>query len=219
MSFAESLVRKFHDRFTKATTHAFTTELCKGTLSDDRLLVYLFQDLRFFQFGLRLTCKTASLCDDDAVQIKLSKQIGFFANDENDYFQICIDQLSKNLEKEQLEKIKNVKVHAADRYVEYLRYLLEGNHTYPVLITATYLMEEVYLKWAQDAIDNKIIPHDLEWKYKEWIDLHSGPIFTPWVELLRSEVDRVGDESVERVFKEMCDLEYEFFDGCYNYAK
>lgn len=212
-TFSQYLLDKYSDIFTKATTHSFTTELCKGTLPDDKLLLYLIQDLKFFQVGIRLTCKLASLCDSDPEQITLAKQIGFFANDENDYFQICIKQLSEHTKIDQSILLPQV-----ETYVAYLRNLLvSNNYSYKQLVTAHYLMEEVYLKWADDAIDQGIIPANIEWKHKEWIDLHSGEGFSTWVKFLKDEVDRVGDETCEQIFVDMCKLEFEFFDACYNY--
>lgn len=220
MSFSDQLKSKYQDLFEKATNHVFTTELCNGTLSDDKLLVYLIQDLKFFQVGIRLTCKAASMCDDDKSQIKLAKQIGFFANNENDYFNICIDQLSKQFDKQQLEYFNSLQFEQVDRYINSLKHLLTAQEiTYKQIITATYLMEAVYLQWANDAIKAKTIPADLPWKYKEWIDLHSGELFSNWTEFLKLEVDRVADESVEAVFAEFCELEFEFFDKCYYYNK
>jgi thiaminase len=218
MSFAEYLKTKYSADFKKATTHAFTTELCKGTLPDDKLLVYLIQDLKFFQVGIRLTCRAASLCDDNESQIKLAKQIGFFANDENDYFEICIKQLSEKFDADKLQYFNSLELPEVKHYIDSLRRLLEDpDATYRQIITATYLMEAVYLQWADDAINLGIIPANIEWKHKEWIDLHSGEGFSAWTEFLKQEVDRVGDETVESVFQEFCKLEFEFFDKCYHY--
>ncbi|CCH41593.1 Seed maturation protein PM36 [Wickerhamomyces ciferrii] len=215
MSFSDQLLNKYQNLFTKATTHQFTTELCQGTLPDNKLLLYLIQDLKFFQVGIRLTCKLASLCDDDESQIKLAKQIGFFANNENDYFQICIKDLSSKVALDQSILLPQV-----ETYVAYLKNLLKSNnYSYGQLVTAHYLMEEVYLKWANDAIENNTIPSDIEWKHKEWIDLHSGEGFSNWVKFLKDEVDRVGDETCEQIFVDMCKLEFEFFDACYKHLE
>jgi len=215
MTYTQRLLETHNTLFTKATTHIFTTELCKGTLPDEKLLLYLIQDLKFFQFGLRLTCKLASLCDSDPQQITLAKQIGFFANNENDYFTKCIEQLNTRVGDTDLS---NVTLPQVETYIAYLRNLLLSNHfTYKQLVTAHYLMEEVYLKWANDAIEQDIIPKDIQWKYKEWIDLHSGESFSSWVNFLKDEVDRVGDETCDQIFVDMCKLEFEFFEACYNH--
>ncbi|KAH3669524.1 hypothetical protein WICMUC_004946 [Wickerhamomyces mucosus] len=213
-SFSEQLKTKYSEQFKKATQHEFTEELVRGILSDDKLLVYLIQDLKFFQFGLRLTCKLASLSDDDKAQIAISKQIGFFANDENDYFTKAIEEVSNTTNFD----VKSLILQKTQRYVLYLKNLLENPKiSYAQLVTVIYVMEDVYLEWAQRGIDTHVIPIDLPYKYKEWIDLHSGAGFTSWVKLLKDEVDRVGDLTCEKFFQDILNLEYDFFDACYNY--
>ncbi|EGW33796.1 uncharacterized protein SPAPADRAFT_54081 [Spathaspora passalidarum NRRL Y-27907] len=229
MSIVEKLLRKYADLYTESTTHPLTNELCNGTLSDHRLFTYLTQDLKFFQIGLNLFGNTLAYCDDPQAAIVLGKQIGFLSNDENDYFFKSLSQIKEeNLQLLQ-EKVGDmlgdnpVTLPEVEKYLDLLKYMTYQSKSYVELITFTYVMEKVYLGWADYNIDNGLVKQGLEFKHQEWIDLHSGEAFTKWVEFLKQEVDRVvkteQDEKVcEEMFVKALKQEISFFDGCYNYG-
>ncbi|ODV94037.1 hypothetical protein PACTADRAFT_50932 [Pachysolen tannophilus NRRL Y-2460] len=78
-------------------------------------------------------------------------------------------------------------------------------------------MELVYLKWAEDAENHNNTLELLEYKHKEWIDLHRGKAFEIWVEFLKKEVDRHPEES-DKIFESVritLNFELEFFDETY----
>ena len=88
---------------------------------------------------------------------------------------------------------------------------------YGVALTVLLVAEWLYLDWA--ARPDTAPP---DWLHREWIDLHRGPGFTAWVDLLRAETDRVAAtaddvarERMSEVFRRTVDLELAFFDAAY----
>jgi thiaminase len=227
----DDLLEKYKERYQKAITHALTKELCEGTLPDFKLFTYLTQDLKFFQLGMNVFGKTLAYCDNTDSAIILSKQIGFIANDENDYFDNCLTQL-KETSKPELEQHcckmllgpDSPVLPLVEKYLQYLKHLAHESLSYVEIITFMYLMEQVYLGWADFHILKGNVREDLPYKYKEWIILHSGDKFTSWVEFLKREVNRAvvsqDDRSLcEEAFLMALNLEIAFFDSCYSYKE
>lgn len=228
MTFVNSLLKKFEAKFLAATNHPLTNELCDGTLPDYKLYTYLVQDLKFFQLGLNLLGNTLARCDAPESAIVLGKQIGFISNDENTYFFRCLDQLRResltelqNKVPAMLEDMPHI-IPEVNRYLSVMDYLAFESKSYEELVVFVYVMEKVYLGWAEVNISSKDTTK-LAYKHKEWVDLHSGADFESWVEFLGQEVERVAinDESkkiIENWFLKTLDLEVAFFDGCYYYS-
>ncbi|KAK6457397.1 transcription regulator [Scheffersomyces xylosifermentans] len=230
MSIVDQLLEKYQDKVEQSTTHPLTNELCEGTLADYRLFTYLTQDLKFFQIGLNLFGKVLSYCDDAESSIVLAKQIGFLSNDENDYFFKSLSQLKEeNLAQLESKASKMllkepVTLPEVQSYIDLLTDLTFNSTSYVELITFMYVMEKVYLGWAEHNLAGNTIPKDLAYKYNEWIVLHSGPDFTKWTKFLEDEVVRVvKTEQDKRICEEMfvkaLDLEISFFTACYNYSE
>lgn len=265
MTFSAQLLDKYSSLYQKSISHPLTTELCTGTLPDEVLLTYLVQDLKYFKVGMNFFGRALSLCDHFPSMVVLGKQIGFIAEDEHGYFERVIGELTSAAEGGASGPIntkygtsgaigttdgssgttdgsREAELPQVTEYINYMEYLLkEGD--YGELITGLYVMEQVYLGWAQR--NEEIIPEGLEYKYKEWVELHRGEAFERWTEFLRREIDRVcpeersdeghgsghgasssasssatGPSSSQRdrcaaVFKKMLELEIGFFDGCY----
>lgn len=225
MPVANKLLEKYGSVYKKATQHELTNKLCEGTLPDEILFTYLVQDLKYFKIGLNFFGKTLSLCDDLSAMITLGKQIGFVSTLENDYFDTCIAELGSS--PEVMAKVPSMTkadhpntLPEVKKYIDYVKYLVHDCKSYPELVSALFVMEQVYLGWAQYNLVRNTVPSDLPYKYKEWINLHSGRDFTTWTNFLRSEVDRVGVSDMagcEAAFKTTLELEVSFFDACYNY--
>lgn len=215
MSVTQKLLDNHKELFEAATKHKLTTELCQGTLADRTLYIYLAQDLQFFSTGLRLISKTTSLAPEEHSLITLAKKIGFFANDENTYFQDCLKHLDGEIsDSTSLQKYSKESLLSVSKYIDYLKSMTNID-SYPKLITLVYTMELVYLQWAIDALNDNTVPKGLHWRYKTWIDLHSGEHFEEWVEFLAEEVNKCSYDEVHEVFKDVLQLEYEFFESCY----
>ncbi|QLQ82558.1 hypothetical protein HG537_0H03210 [Torulaspora globosa] len=213
MSTTDCLLVKYQDVFKKATEHELTKELCQGTLKDSILYTYLAQDLQFFETGLKLICKVTSLAPSVDSLITLAKKIGFFANDENTYFHDALELLKPAVEESRREFLGKEQIGSIKKYVGFLAEMTEdASYTYGQLVTYLWCAEEVYWKWAHDLPRAE----NLHWKYQTWIDLHDGEHFQVWCEFLKNEVDKYSLEEVETVFQKTLQLEYEFFEECYN---
>lgn len=230
VSFSDKLLLKYNDKFQTSISHPLTLELCKGTLPNYKLFTYLVQDLKYFQIGMNIFGKTLSLCDNTESSNILGKQIGFISNDENDYFSKCLKQLrSENLQElkqnsSQMLQEDAIELPAVKKYIDYMKELNLNSKSYVEMITFLYVMEQVYLGWANYNFENGNVKENLEYKYNEWIVLHSGKEFSLWTLFLKNEVDRVAhsDEEMalcEATFVKTLDLEIEFFDECYNYLE
>lgn len=213
VSTTDALLAKYSDLFKKATEHQLTKELCQGTLKDSILYTYLAQDVQFFESGLKLMCKITSLSPTTHSLITLAKKIGFFANDENTYFQDALSLLAPSVEESKRDLLKKTQIGKIKDYVGYLEEMTDDTKlTYAELITYLWCAEEVYWKWAHD------LPRasKLHWKYQTWIDLHDGEHFKVWCEFLKKEVDNYPVEKVEKMFEKILISEYEFFETSYN---
>ncbi|KAI5959291.1 uncharacterized protein KGF55_005441 [Candida pseudojiufengensis] len=221
-SFIDQLIEKHNDIYIKSISHPLTNEICQGTLLNYKLYTYLNQDLKFFDYSLNVLGKTLALCNLKSSSIRLSKQIGWLAIDENDYF---INTL-KELESLDLPEISNLKrdqkiLPQVSNYINYLKYLIKDCSSYLELITFCYVMEKVYLGWVKYNETNESIAPDLPPKFQIWIDLHNGKQFIEWVEFLKNEIERIVTESnqdeCEKIFIKSVNLEIEFFNACYDY--
>lgn len=226
----ERLLAKHAGLFQESITTALTNELCRGTLPNYKLYTYLNQDLKFFQKGLNVFGKVLAYCDEPRAAITLGKQIGFISNDENDYFFASFNQIESESLPELQSKIPAIlenntfELPEVKQYNDFLTYLIYKSDSYVELITFLYLMEKVYLEWANHNIHAKVIPQDLPYKYNEWVVLHSGEEFTNWVEFLKQEVLRVvktpdQEQICENTFLKALKLEISFFNACYDYGK
>ncbi|QLQ81311.1 hypothetical protein HG537_0F00720 [Torulaspora globosa] len=213
VSTTDALISKYQELFRKTTEHPLTVELCQGTLPDRTLYIYLAQDLQFFQSGMRGMCNTASMAPDTESLITLAKQIGFFANDENTYFHDCLKLVEPAVSEQERQFYLNHYLPQVKVYMD----LLQEKRTrrdlygYPQLITAMWIAELVYWKWAHDLPRKP----DLHWKHQRWIDLHDGKLFETWLEFLKNETDKLKIEEVEDMFQKTLQLEYDFFQSCY----
>lgn len=228
-NFVDSLIKKHSITYNTSITHPLTNEMCEGSLPDHKLFTYLTQDLKFFQVSLNLFGKVLALCDDATSSIVLGKQIGFISNDENDYFFNCLEelqtksiaQLEQNVSKMFLERPTLPEV---EEYIEFLTYLIHKSESYVELITFMYVLEKVYLGWANYHLEKGNMPSDLAYKYNEWVVLHSGTAFTNWVEFLKNEINRIVKSEEQRklceeTFLRTLNLEISFFTTCYNYSE
>ncbi|CCH63054.1 hypothetical protein TBLA_0J00540 [Henningerozyma blattae CBS 6284] len=212
-STTEQLLAKHAKLFTKATEHELTKQLCLGTLTDRALYIYLAQDLQFFEAGMRNMCRTIFLSPDVKRLLILARQLGFLSNDENTYFHDCLQLLKPAMTENEIEFYNNNELDSVKKYIEYIKMLTyDESIDYPQLITSAWIAEHIYFQWAHflPKADN------LHWKYQKWIDLHDGEHFIEWCNFLRAEVDNYTIEKVEKTFVEVTQLEYEFFESCFN---
>lgn len=231
MSKVEQLLEKNKAKFQESITHPLTNELCDGTLPDYKLYTFLVQDLQYFHIALRIMGKALSLCTNGDSLVVLGKQVALLAGRENDYFDITMGILKETSLKELQENIpllltdSPVRLPQVKSYIQFMEKLIDNVTCYAEIITYIYVMEKVYLGWAQYNSEKLKSQHiKLEYKHQEWIDLHSGEEFETWVKFLANEIERASTEcSPEQwercnaIFAETVQLEINFFEGCYNF--
>lgn len=227
MGYVEELLERFAEKFQTSVSHPLTNELCDGTLPDHILYTYLIQDLKFVEIGLRFFGNALARCELPSSIVTLGKQIGFVSNSEYSYFVECLQQL-RDESGDQLKKYVPSMLNtdppalpAVQKYLDVLHYLACDSRSYEELITFLYVLEKCYLGWALYNMATKDVSR-LQYKHKEWIDLHVGPDFEAWVDFLRRELERVAATSnnrdkIAQWFEKTIDLEIEFFDACYLY--
>ncbi|KAI5957234.1 hypothetical protein KGF54_000162 [Candida jiufengensis] len=224
-SFVSELIEKHNGIYNTSISHPLTNELCQGILLNYQLFTYLNQDLKFFDYSLNVLGKALALSNEKSASIRLAKQIGWLAVDENDYFTNTL----KELEWEQLPEVKglrenNLTLPQVSKYIDYLKYLINDCNSYLELITFCYVMEKVYLGWVEYNQEQNQIAAKLPPKFQIWIDLHNGEQFIEWVNFLQNEVERnIHDDASKKIcedaFVKAVNLETEFFEACYNYKE
>ncbi len=219
MILTERLLANYKDHFEKATQHPLVKQLCAGTLSDKILCIYTSQDLKYFYDCGKALLKTVYLCPDAKDVVTFNKQLGFFANDEHDYFGEAIDCCVKNDPSLKKYLASDFVLPEVKSYMAYIKKIASrlDDYNYGQMVTFIWTNEKVYLQWAQNALNTPgAIPKDLHWRFNQWIVLHSGEAFEKWVKFLEEQVNRYGKlEEVEPIFQKVVDLEYGFFEGCY----
>lgn len=211
MTFTSTLLETHNDEFHTSVSHPLAAEWCLGTLSNRRLWTYVNQDLLFFTTSLPVLGQAMRLCDSPELVIVLGKQIGFLANDENDYFYDILNELKK----QGVVGPDKLVLPEVQEYLDYLQEILRSN-SYAEVITFLWIMEKVYLEWP------KLNPRgaNLSYRFQKWLDLHEGPDFERWVDFLDKEVNRVALDNkqiCQQTFTRAVKLETNFFAACYDY--
>ena len=215
ISFAETLRLRHFEGWTRATVHRFTVELGDGRLDDAVLRRYLVQDYAFVVSLASLVGHAIATAPTMAGKRLLATFAAALTSEENTYFERAFDALG---------------VPAADRtepelWPESRRFLalLEEGATgsYADALSVLLPAEWIYLDWGTA----EAVKRPPRFEHREWIDLHSGPIFAAFVSGLRSEFDAaaatLADGPRRRIaerFGAMVALEGEFFEAAYRPA-
>lgn len=139
----------------------------------------------------------------------IARQLGFVAQDEDSYFLRALARLRPNA-------APPAPLPATAGFLALMNEARESG-SYECALVVLLVAEWLYEDWG--AL-RRAVPAD--WIYAEWIELHRGPQFSAWVELLKSETDRVAESADERTLARMEDmfvraveLELAFFEGAY----
>jgi len=190
-----------------AVGHRFVDELWAGTVADDVMARYLEQDAQFLDAFIALLGAAVATADRTAPRLAIARQLGLVAGDEDDYFGRALARLGATPTPALLAPTR-----------EFLALMDDARRSadYGTALAVLLVAEWLYLDWASRPADP---PAD--WLYAEWIELHRGPAFTAWVELLRTEADRVAAADpaahvrMADAFTRAVDLELAFFDAAY----
>ena len=200
------------DDWERAVTHRFVRELVCDTLPDQVLRDYLVQDYQFSSDFISLLGQAIASADVMPAKVRLAKQLGFIANDENTYF----EDRFKQFEVPACE-IKSPQLTPSSTGFRRLYRATIATRRYADAIAVLVVAEGLYLDWAERGTDHGTrMPTKPQ--NRGWVDVHRGDDFTQWVDFLISELDRVADPNDAELRDRFCEavrLELGFFDDAY----
>lgn len=206
MGFCENMRAGSAPTWDAAVGHRFVDELWAGTVDDAVMARYLAQDALFFDRFVALLGQAVAGADRTEPRLAIARQLGLVAGDEDDYFARALARLGATAPVDPLPPTQG--------FLELMDSARRGGE-YADVLTVLLVAEWLYLDWA-----SRPGPAPDDWLYREWIDLHRGPAFAAWVELLRTETDRVAAdadaptrERMSDLFTRAVDLELAFFDA------
>ncbi len=201
------------DTWEQATGHRFVDELFAGTLDDAVLLRFLIQDYQFFDPFLALLGQAVAAAPTTPARLRLSRQLGMLATDENSWFESTFNAFDVDLE----ERLHPPLTRAT---VDLLQLMYEAieSRSWPRVLAVLLPLEWVYLDWADDPRRPLLTRRP---EHLTWIDLHRGEAFQAWVTYLRQQLDAAepGDPAehaaCQDLFTRTVAAEVEFFDAAY----
>ncbi|MYM19204.1 transcriptional regulator, TENA/THI-4 family protein [Brevibacterium sp. 5221] len=211
--FAAQLRERSGETWDRAIGHRFVEELFAGSVDDAVLAHYLEQDYRFFDAALSLCASCVVNADRVEPKLRFSAQLGFFAADEDGYFERALAALGSSAAR--AGEVPLTATSAA--MIEGMRDTAHANSYIRSLIVMA-VAEWLYLDWGERELADPSRPEHLG-----WIDLHRGADFRAWVQCIVDEIDRVGADldEAERaeavgLWDRFVRLELEFFDAAYS---
>lgn len=202
------------DDWEAAVHHRFVAELGAGSIEDAVMRRYLVQDYQFcdaFVAALGQACASAPTLSS---RLRYARQLGFFAADENNYFNDAFDELGVTEADRQQPKL-----HSATRAFDALMREVTASRSYPQVVALLLVAEWLYADWAATIADRPTRP-----LHRDWVTIHDTADFRAWVGWLRSELDSTvlptepNQAEVIDVFKRASSCERAFFDAAYDSA-
>lgn len=129
-----------------ATHHRFVDELLAGTLDDDVLRHYLVQDYQFIDAFIALLGQATASAPTLPARLRLARQLGMIASDENTYFVDSFDALGVSQEDRSAPEMT-----AATRDFDALMREVVATRSYPQALALLIVTEWLYLDWASRA--------------------------------------------------------------------
>jgi thiaminase/transcriptional activator TenA len=198
-----------------AVNHRFVRELVHDQLADDVLRSYLIQDWQFSFDFYSLMGEAIATADTMPAKVRLGRQMGFIANDENTYFHERFAQFGVS-ERE----LRSPELTPASAGFRGLYRDAVDAHSYAQALAVLLVAESLYLDWAETGSDHGRSMPRLEQNIG-WVNVHRGADFEEWVRFLIDEFDRVADPKdpdVVRCFEQAVHYELGFFDDAYDHA-
>jgi thiaminase (transcriptional activator TenA) len=213
VSFSAELRELTAATWAEAVHHRFVEELWRGELAPDVLTRYLVQDYQFVDAFVALLGATVAAADRPDARLVLARQLGMLAGPENGFFTRAFDALGvPDAARDHPELAEPTR-----GFIDLMN-SARRSADYPTCLAVLLVAEWLYLDWATRPGATR--PDDRV--QREWIDLHTGPEFTAWVDFLRAEFDRVGARlddaartSPRNAFVRAVDLELAFFAAAY----
>ncbi|MEM1004739.1 MAG: TenA family protein [Pseudomonadota bacterium] len=193
-----------------ATTHAFTQELCDGTLPEDKMRWYLEQDYQFVDGFVRLLASAIAHAPGLSDGVPAAQFLAVITGPENTYFLRAMQALGTAPSTEPAPATKAFQELMAEA---------AASGKYENMLAVLVVAEWVYLCWASPENPPKA---DLPFWFAEWITLHAGDGFENVVEYLRGQLDKTwttltpdAQAEVTQLFHRAVELEKDFFDAAY----
>lgn len=210
---SEQLKQSCIEDWLKATNHVFCIELADGTLTLDKMRVYLAQDYTFIDNFVRLAASAIHHAPALPDRLPLAHFLGIIAGPENTYFQRSFDMLSVSESERTAPKLLTP---TSDFQALMLK--AANSDEYGNLVAVLCVAEWVYLSWAEAV---EFVP-SLPFYFGEWITLHSGDYFESVVSHLQTQLDNAysnadasQQQTIKEYFQQAVLLEKQFFDACY----
>lgn len=211
--FSRRLYDECVDVWQAVVDHQFVDELFAGTLEDRVLVHYLVQDYQFFDPFLRLLGEAVATAPTAPARLRLSRQLGMLATEENGYFERVFNQFDVGLDDRLHPPLTCETVDLLD-----LMYEAIETHSWPHVLSVLVVLEWIYLAWAQapERTESTARP-----EHRQWIDLHRGHDFDAWVTFLRQQLDAAEPDDQEGaahchdLFRRTVRAELGFFDSAY----
>ncbi|MFT9283176.1 TenA family protein, partial [Bifidobacterium sp.] len=170
-----------------AVNHRFNRELVSDTLDDKVLRKYLIQDWQYTDGFYSLLGQAVASADRLESKIRLGRQLGFIANDEDSYFRDRFRQFKVTPAELDRPTLTPSSVGMARLYADTV-----DTRRYANILAVLCVAESLYLEWAQRLTDQgRVLPRKEQ--NLGWVRVHREAGFIEWVDFLIDELNRVGD--------------------------
>ena len=200
-----------------ATDHPFITELGDGSLPEDKFRRYFLQDYVF----VNQLAKVGGLAIAKAPDLVAARPFGDFLSmllgAEDSLFLDAFEVMQVP----ESEYRNATPLSTTDAFSNYLVGLASAG-TYADICCAMYVVEGVYLDWADRLDGANARPadsgHPLAGIYQQWIDIHTDASLGAFVRFLESQVNsanpsRLADFQV--IFNQVARYEFAFWEMAY----
>ncbi|WP_447556340.1 TenA family protein [Vreelandella sp. EE22] len=191
--------------------HRFVDQLLQGDIDNDVFSRYLVQDFRFCDTFVRLLGAAVCAADDPEARLTHARQLSVLAGSEYRYFIDSFQTLGVPEAHWQAPPL-------AEPTRAFIALMEKACHSqdYALILVVLVVAEWLYLEWASRA--GAPLPERPE--HRDWIVLHNEPAFERWVDFLRDELNRVGQErdfeTLREPFVEASQIEERFFDMAFD---
>ena len=217
VAFVDQLKTNSGRLWAQATDHPFITELGDGSLSEFKFRRYFVQDYVF----VNQLAKVAGLAVAKAPDLNAARPFGDFLSTllgaEDSLFLGAFDVM-----KVPDHEFRNARpLPTTDGFSNYLVGLASAG-TFADICCAMYVVEGVYLDWADRLERSNVRPGDsgtpLCGIYQQWVDIHTDSSLGPFVRFLASQVNSASPaqrRGRQVIFDQVARYEIAFWDMAY----
>ena len=218
MALVDQLKKDSGRLWADATNHRFISELGDGSLAEDKFRRYFIQDYVF----VNQLAKVGGLAVAKAPDLESARPFGNFLSmllGAEDSLFLGAFEVMKVPERE----FRNAApLPTTDAFSNYLVNLSSAG-TYADICCAMYVVEGVYLDWANRLDNENACPADsgspLGAIFQQWIDIHTDASLGPFVRFLASRVNAESPSKAggfQVVFNQVARYETAFWNMAYD---